>query len=97
MLVARRLLLGEHQRRLHLFYLCLIGADLRLLHTELRVDGLDVGLRSGHLRLCLGERDEVIAIVDACDHAAGGNVLVVRYRHRRDVAWHLRGDGDPPR
>jgi len=70
--VARRLLLGEHQRRLHLFYLCLIGADLCLLPTELRVDGLDVGLRSGHLRLL--ERDAVIAIVDTCDHAAGGDV-----------------------
>jgi hypothetical protein len=31
-LVARRLLLGEHQRRLRLVHLCLVGADLGLLH-----------------------------------------------------------------
>ena len=92
-LVARRLLLREHQRRLRLLHLRLACADLRLLHVDLRVDVLDVGLRAPRPapRACC-ERDAVVAIVDARDHVAGGDVLVVGDRHGGDVARHLRRD-----
>jgi hypothetical protein len=52
-LVALRLLLREHQRRLSLVELRLVGVDLRLLHLELRVDVFDAGLRGRDLRLRL--------------------------------------------
>jgi hypothetical protein len=97
MLVARRLLLGEHQRRLHSLHLCLVSIDLRLLHADLRIDILDIGLGAGHLRLRLGERDAIVAFVEAHDHAASGDVLVVGHEHVGDIAWHLRGDGELPR
>ncbi len=96
-LVARRLLLREHQRRLRLIDLRLAGGDLRLLDGDLRVDVLDAGLRGRHLRLRLGKRDAVVALVDAGDHVAGGDVLVVGDRHGGDVARHLRRDGKLPR
>ena len=64
-LIARVLLLREHQHRLRLVHLRRVGADLRLLHLELRVDVLDAGLRRRHLRLGLVERGAVIAVVDA--------------------------------
>ena len=64
---------------------------------DLRIDVLDVGLRGRHLRLGLGERGAVIAIVDAGDHVAGCDVLIVGDRNGRDVARHLGGDGELPR
>jgi hypothetical protein len=63
-LVARRLLLGEHQRRLRLVHLSLVGGNLRLLDIELRVDVLDAGVSGRHLRLRLFERDAEITIVE---------------------------------
>jgi hypothetical protein len=42
-------------------------------------------------------RDAVIAIVDARDHAASGDVLVIGHGHGGDIAWHLRRDGELPR
>ena len=63
-LVARRLLLGEHQRRLRLVHLRLVGGNLRLLDIELRVDVLDAGVSGRHLRLRLFERDAEITIVE---------------------------------
>ncbi len=93
-LVARRLLLREHQRRLRLLDLRFVGVDLRLLYIHLRVAGLDAGLGAGHLRLRLFERDAVVAIVDARDDAARRNVLVVGDRDRGDVAGDPGGDGE---
>jgi hypothetical protein len=91
-LVARRLLLREHQRRLRLVHLRLVGADLRLLHIELRIDISDIGSRGGHLRFGLGECRAVSAVIDAGDHLACGDVLIVGDRDGRDVARHLRCD-----
>ncbi len=90
-LVARRLLLREHQRRLRLIHLRLVGADLRLLHVELRVDVLDAGLRGRDLRLRLLERDAIVAVVDAGDHVAGGDMLVVGDRDGGDDSRTLSG------
>ena len=84
-LIARVLLLREDQRRLRLIDLRLIGSDLRLLDLELRADVFDSGLRGRHLRLRLIERDAVIAVVDAGDHVAGGDMLVVSDRNGGDV------------
>ena len=94
LLVARRLLLSKHQRRLRLVDLCLIGMDLGLLHNDLRVDILDVGPRGGDLSLGLGKRIAVIAVVDPRDHLAGDDVLVVGDRDRRQVTGHFGGDGE---
>ncbi len=96
-LVALRLLLREHQRRLRLIHLRLVGADLRLLHVELGVDVLDTGLRGRNLGLRLFERDAIVAVVDPGDHVAGGDMLVVGDRDGGDVAGHLRGERELPR
>ena len=77
MLVALRLLLCKHQRRLRLVDLCLIGVDLCLLHNELCIDGLDARSRGRHLRLCHIKCIVVIALVDLGDHLASGDVFVV--------------------
>ena len=45
MLVSHCLLLREHQCRMRLIDLRLVGTDLCLLHIQLRVDVLDAGLR----------------------------------------------------
>ena len=97
MLVSHRLLLREHQCRLRLIHLRLVGADLCLLHLELRVDVLDAGLRGRDLRLGLLERDAIIAVVDAGDHVASGDVLVVGDRDGGDIAGHLWGERSLPR
>ena len=97
MLVSHRLLLREHQCRLRLIHLRLVGADLCLLHLQLRVDVLDAGLRGRDLCLRLIERDAVIAVVDAGDHVAGGDVLVVGDRDGGDIAGHLWGERSLPR
>src|SRR5262249_59303410 len=46
--------------------------------------------------LCLIERDAVITLIDAREHVAGGNVLVVGHGNHRNVAGDLRGDGELP-
>ena len=43
--------------------------------------------------MSLLECDAVVAIVDARDHVARGNMLIVGDRHGGDVAGHLGGDG----
>src|SRR5947209_7273032 len=77
---------------LGLLHLGLALRDLRLLHRQLGIDVLDAGLRRRHLRLRLGERGAVVAVVDAGDHIPGIDVLVVGDRDGDDVARHLRGD-----
>ena len=96
-LVALRLLLREHQRRLRLVHLRLVGVDLRLLHVELRIDVLDAGLRGRDLRLRLVERGAIIAVVDPGDHVAGVDMLVVGDGNGGDVAGHFRRQRGLPR
>ena len=91
LLVARRLLLRKHERRLRLRNLSLARIDLRLLHGNLRVNILNAGLRSSSLCARLSKRDPVVAIINAGDHASCGDVLVVGDRHLTDVARNLRG------
>src|ERR1700727_568591 len=97
MLVALRLLLREHQRRLRLIHLSLVGADLRLLYVELRLDVLDAGPRGPDLGLRLFERDAIVALVDAGNHVPGGDMLVIGDRHGGEIAGHVRGERDLPR
>jgi hypothetical protein len=85
-LVSRRLLLCEHQRRPCQIYLRLVGSDLGLLHVELRIDVLDTGLRRRDLSLCVLECRPIITIVDTGDHVAGFDMLVVRDGDRGNVA-----------
>jgi len=59
---------------------------------QLRVDVLDAGLRGRHLRLGLIERDAVIAVVNARNHVAGGDMLVIGDGNGRDVAGDLGGE-----
>ena len=91
-LVALRLLLREHQRRLLLVQLCLVRVDLGLLHGQLRIDVFDVGLRSSHLRYSLSKCCAISTIVDASDHSSSVDMLIVSNRNRRDVTGHLRGN-----
>jgi hypothetical protein len=92
--VALRLLVREHQRRLRLVDLCLVRVDLCLLHNDLSIDGLDARLCRRYLRLGHGKRIAVIALVDLGDHLAGGDVLVIGDRDRREVSGHLGRDGE---
>ncbi len=93
-LIARRLLLCEHQRRLLLAQLRLVRVDLGLLHGQLRINVFDVGLRSGHLRYSLGKCRAISTIVDASDHITSVDMLIVSNRDRRDVTRHFGGDGE---
>src|SRR5215470_17204995 len=77
MLITRRLLLCEYQRRLRLLHLRLVGGNLRLLYVELRVDVFDAGLSGGDLRLRLRKRDAIVAVIETGDHLAGGDMFVV--------------------
>jgi hypothetical protein len=97
MLVPRRLLISEHQRGLRLIHLCLVGADLCLLHIELRVDVLDTGVRGRDLRLRLLERRAIVTVVDAGDHVAGFDMLVVGDGDGGDVARDFRRNRKLPR
>jgi len=72
----------------------LAGGDLRALHIDLRIDVLDAGLGGRDLGLGQGQRDAVVALVDAGDHGAGRDVLIVGDGDGRDVARHLGGDGE---
>src|SRR5260370_26678057 len=94
LLVAIRLLLRKHQRRLRLLDLSLARFDLRLLHGNLRVDILYGSLRGSHLCARLLERDTIVAVINTGNHGPRRDVLVVGDRHLRDVARHLRSDGD---
>ena len=94
LVVARRLLLGEGERGLGRLDLGLALFDLGLLNLKLSVDAVDVGLRRRRLRLGRGERDAVVAIVDAGDHVARRDVLVVGDRNFGDEARRLGGDGE---
>ena len=96
-LEALRLLLCEHQCRLRLIHLRLVGADLCLLHVELRIDILDVGLRRRDLRLRLLERRAKVTVIDTGDHVAGFDMLVVGDGDGRDVARDFRCDRKLPR
>ena len=89
--------LRKLQVRLRLVHLRLAGGDLRLLHVHLRVDVAHRRLCGGDLRLGLFERDAIRAIVDADDHLAGGDMLVVGDRNRGDIARDLRRNGKLPR
>ena len=80
----------KFQVRLRLVHLRLVGVDLRLLHVHLRVSVADGGLGGGDLRLGLLERGAIIAIVDAGDHLAGDDMLIVGDRNRGDIARHMR-------
>ena len=74
--VARRLLLGEHQRGLRLLHLRLAGGNLApAAHVELRVDVLDAGFSAAATcASSLRECDAIVAIVDASDHVAGFDI-----------------------
>jgi hypothetical protein len=96
-LVARRLLLGEHQRGLRLIHLRLVGGNLGLLHIELRVDVLDAGMRGRDLCLGLCECDAIVAVIDAGDHLARGDMFVVGDGDGGDVAGHFWGKRGLPR
>ena len=99
LLVARSLLLREHQRGLRPIQLCLVGADLRLLNSDLRVDVLHARLRLLHRRLGLTDGDRVVGRVDHHQQIALANVSVVHdvqlddaprdlRRHRDDIGAH---------
>ena len=92
--VARRLLLGEHERGLGLLDLGLAMADLGLLHGDLGVHVADVVLGCGDLCVSPVQRDAIIAIVDTGDDVARRDMLVVGHRHRGDVARDLGRDGE---
>jgi hypothetical protein len=70
MLVSHRLLLCEHQCRLRLIHLRLVGADLCLLHIQLRVDVLDAGLRGRDLCLRLRREQSATSHFDHSGHSA---------------------------
>src|SRR5260370_40774187 len=80
-LVARRLLLRKHERRLRLLNLSLTRVDLGPLHGNLRVDILNAGLRSSYLCARLCKPDAVVAFIHPAHPASGVHVLVVGDRH----------------
>jgi hypothetical protein len=84
--VTGSLLLCESQASLRLLHLRVALGHLGLLDGGLCIDVLDAGLRGRHLRLRLLQRDAVVAIVDAGDHVAGGDMLIVGDRDGCDVA-----------
>ena len=97
LVVARRLLLREHEAGLRLLDLRLVLRDDGPLRRYLRVHVVDIGLRRRHLRLRLLERGAIVAIVDAGDHLAGDDMLIVGDRDLGDVTRHLRSDRKLPR
>ena len=76
-LIARRLLLCEHERRLRPIELRLVGVDLRLLDSDLRLHVLDARLRLLHRRLGLTDGDRVVGRVDRHQQIASANVFVI--------------------
>ena len=68
--------------------------DLGLLDLELGVGAVDVGLRRSRLSLGRGERDAVVAIVDAGDQITRHDMLIVGDRDFGDEARRLGGDGE---
>src|SRR6202035_2906552 len=71
--------------------------DLRLLHVELCVDVLDAGLRGRNLGLRRFESNAIVAVVDAGNHVACGDMLVVGDRDGGEITGHLRGKRELPR
>ena len=76
-LIARRLLLREYQRRLRLIHLRLVGVYLCVLDIDLRVDVLHARLRQLHRRLVLTDGDLVVGRVDHHQQITLANVSVV--------------------
>ena len=76
----------EVRVRLSLSDLRLGRRNLSVLSRDLRVDIVDAGFRPRDLGLRLGERGQVIALVDLGDHIALVDVLVVGDRNGGDVA-----------
>ena len=93
-LVARRLLLREHQRGLRLIQLRLAGADLCVLNVDLRVDVLHARLRLLHRRLGLTDGDRVVGRVDHHQEITLTNVSVVDDRQLDDAPRNLRRHRD---
>jgi hypothetical protein len=79
-LVAHRLLLRERHRRLRLFHQRLAGGDLGLLHRDLRIDGVGVGLGLLHGRLGEPEGDLVVGRLDHQQLIALADELVIEHR-----------------
>jgi len=78
------------ERALRLIDLRLVGANLRLLHLELRID-IHTGLGGCDLRLGLLEPGAIVAIIDARNHVAAFDVLVVGDGDGSEIARHLLG------
>ena len=57
---------------------------------------LTPALSRGNLRVRLGDREAIVAIVEAGDQVAGVDVLVVGDRNGRDITRNLRRDGELP-
>ena len=93
-LIARRLLLCEHERPLRLMQLCLVGADLSLLDSGLRVDVLNARLSLLHRGLSLTDRDRVVRRIDGYQEIAFVNVFVVGDGQIDDVPRDFRRHGD---
>ena len=89
-LVAGRLLLREDQRRLRLVHLGLARRDLRLLHRELRIDALHIGLGLAHGRFGQADRDGEVRRIDPDQHIALVDELVVDHAQRDNAAFDLR-------
>jgi hypothetical protein len=92
-LIARRLLLCKHERRLRLTQLCLVGVDLGLLDSDLRVDVLDARLRLLHRRLRLADGDGVVGRVDRYQQVTLANVFVVSDMELDDAPRDFRRHG----
>ena len=93
-LVARRLLLREYQRRLRLIHLRLAGVYLCVLNIDLRVDVLHARLRQLHRRLVLTDGDLVVGRVDHHQEITLTHVPVVDDRQLDDAPRDLRSHGD---
>ena len=88
--VAVRLLLCEDERCLRPINLSLVGADLCLLDTDLRVDVLHARLALLHCGLGLTDGDRVIGRVDDHQQIALVHVLVVNDWQLDDASSNLR-------
>jgi len=67
--------------------------NLLALAVNLCVDIVDIGLCNRNLRLCLIDRDLVVAIIDAGEQIPDANMLVVRNGNCDDIAadfWRNR-------
>jgi hypothetical protein len=83
---------GECERGLRLRHLLFRLLVSRLLRIDLGVEVGDGGLRLVDLRLRLINGDPVIAVIDAGQHGAGVDELIVGHRDVDDGAIDLRAD-----